>query len=43
MLQNRSLVKQTTNYMREYSMVAPKEIPPVEADSALDWGLGVTG
>lgn len=43
MLQNRSLVKQTTNYMCEYSVLAPKEIPPIEEDSALNRALRVTG
>lgn len=43
MLQNRSLVKQTTNYMCEHSVLAPKEIPPVEEDSTINRELGVTG
>lgn len=43
MLQNRSLVKQTPNYMCQYSVLAPKEIPPVEEDSTLNRALGVAG
>ncbi|KAJ5445625.1 hypothetical protein N7491_001707 [Penicillium cf. griseofulvum] len=38
MLQNWVLGKQTTDWMRKYWLLAQKEIPPVEEDSALDGG-----